>query len=289
MENKGNVSRRYVIIAGAVLIVALVVLIVGIVLIVKSSNANNCTEKGKVIESPFCELSEEGKRIGLEEFIKRVQKTYYNLHPFNVIFDPDVNLNRLRVEYSAFDITPRLIKQRTDASWELLDELNNKSIRSEELKPRERKAIQQLKHYLKHVFGTVYDSNFYSGEWMLGPDLFCYRHICYLGYSLYGVLMNLKPKSLEDMEIILQKLKTHEAAVEHYIENMKMGVRKGMVRSVGQCEAGINSIKRRYLKISKYNESGNETTASYLGLEIECSHRYHMEKEMFRIDRYFGG
>jgi len=37
---------------------------------------------------------------------------------------------------------------------------------------------------------------------------------------------------------------------------MKMGVRKGMIRSVEECEAGINTIKRQYLNISLYNSTG---------------------------------
>jgi len=35
-----------------------------------------------------------------------------------------------------------------------------------------------------------------------------------------------------------------------------MGVLKGMIRSVEECEAGINTIKRQYLDISLYNSTG---------------------------------
>ena len=35
-----------------------------------------------------------------------------------------------------------------------------------------------------------------------------------------------------------------------------MGVLKGMIRSVEECEAGINTIKRQYLNISLYNSTG---------------------------------
>jgi len=65
-----------------------------------------------------------------------------------------------------------------------------------------------------------------------------------------------KPYNASDVELIETKLKTHKAGILQYIENMKMGVLKGMIRSVEECEAGINTIKRQYLDISLYNSTG---------------------------------
>ena len=67
-----------------------------------------------------------------------------------------------------------------------------------------------------------------------------------------------KPHNSFDVELIERKLKTHKAGILQFIENMKMGVRKGMVRSVEECEAGINTIKRYYLNVSLYNATGKE-------------------------------
>ena len=203
------------------------------------------------VPSSRCDFSEEAKRVGLDEFLSRVKATYYKLHPYNVNRDPDVTTDRVKAEYVAYDPTPSAIKNRTDVALALLKEINDKTINGDALKPRERKALAQVKHYLQHVFGRPYDVNYYAGDWMMGPNLFCWNDICNHGYGVYnGLGRNHKPYSAKDVELIETKLKTHKAGILQYIDNMKMGVRKGMVRSVEECQAGINSIKREYLDVS---------------------------------------
>ena len=207
--------------------------------------------------SSRCDFSEEAKRVGLAEFLGRVKTTFYKLHPYDVHLDPDVTTDRVKAEYVAYDPSPSVIKNRTDTALALLKEINEKTINTDALKPRERKALAQVKHYLQHVFGQPYDVNYYAGDWMMGPNLFCWQEICYHGYGVYnGLGLNHKPYNAKDVELIETKLKTHKAGILQYIENMKMGVRKGMVRSVEECKAGINSIKRQYLNISLYNSTG---------------------------------
>ncbi|KAL9986423.1 hypothetical protein ACROYT_G000570 [Oculina patagonica] len=107
------------------------------------------------------------------------------------------------------------------------------------------------------MFGRPYDENYYTGDWMMGPNLFCWQENCNHGSAVYnGLGRHHKPNSVSDVELIKTKLKTHKAGILQYIENMKMGVRKGMIRSVEECEAGINSIKREYSDVSLYNATG---------------------------------
>ena len=194
--------------------------------------------------------------MGLAEFLSRVKATFYKLHPYNVHWDPDVTTDRVKAEYVAYDPSPSVIKNRTDTALALLKEINEKTINGDALKPRERKALAQVKHYLQHAFGQPYDVNYYAGDWMLGPNLFCWQEICYHGYGVYNRLVNHKPYNAKGVELIETKLKTHKAGILQYIDNMKMGVRKGMVRSVEECQAGINSIKRQYLHVSLYSSTG---------------------------------
>ena len=206
-----------------------------------------------------CGFSKEAKRVGLGEFLDRVKATYYKLHPYNVYWDPDVTTDKIRAEFVAYDPTPSVIKNRTDTALVLLQEINEKTISAEALKPRERKALAQVKHYLQHIFGQPYDVNYYAGDWMMGPNLFCWQEICYHGYAVHNVLgLYHKPYNASDVELIQTKLKTHKAGILQYIENTKMGVRKGMVRSLDECQAGIDSIKREYLNVSLYNATGEE-------------------------------
>ena len=204
-----------------------------------------------------CDFSEEAQRVGLGEFLSRVKATHYKLHPYDVYWDPDVTKDKVRLEFVAYDPTPSVIKNRTDTALNLLREINNKKINADALQPRERKALAQVKHYLQHIFGQPYDVNYYAGDWMLGPNLFCWQEICYHGYAVHnGLGLYHKPYSVADVELIEKKLKTHKAGILQYVANMKMGVHKGMVRSVEECVAGINTIKRRYLNVSLYNATG---------------------------------
>ena len=284
------------IITYGVLVVALVFLIVGIVLITiaandkkneksgstskqeqeeKTTEPNSSTTIGAPTSAPTstptstppptattsplsrCNFSEEAKRVGLGEFLDRVKETYFKLHPHDVHWDPDVTVDRVKTDYAGYDPTPSMIKNRTDSALGLLSEISGKKINTNSLKPRERKALAQVKHYLKHVFGQPYDVNYYAGDWMMGPNLFCWQEICYIGHAVHnGLGLYHKPCNASDVQLIEKKLQTHKAGILRYIENMKMGVRKGMIRSVEECEAGINTIKRQYLNISLYNSTG---------------------------------
>lgn len=263
----------------AVLIVGLfgiVLVITGIALLaLASSKSRTCEldEKTPVPGSPLvqysgpCGYSPEAQRIDLAEFIEKVKATYYKHHPHNIVYDPDIFdwysyvaidvIEKVKAEYVAYDPTPTVIKARTDASYSLLKEFNNKDINLSALKPRERKAVAQIKHYLQHVFGQPYDVNYYSGDWLMGPNLFCWQPVCYHGYDVYnGVGLYHKPYNISDVKLIKAKLETHKAGILQYINNMKMGITKGMVRSIEECIAGADSIKRKYLNVSLYNETG---------------------------------
>ena len=92
----------------------------------------------------------------------------------------------------------------------------------------------------------------------MGPNLYCRQQICkYHGYGVYNSLgRHHKPRNAEDVKLIEKKLNSHKEGILQYIDNMKMGVRRGMIRSVEECEAGIYAIKEKYLNVSLHNETG---------------------------------
>ena len=246
------------------LAVSIIFFIVGIVLLAMASVYKNEATTAQPIPtknpvpSSRCDYSEEAKRVGLGEFLNRVKAAYYKLHPHDV-YRTDMPTTWVPAEYVSYDPTPSVIKNRTDTALALLKEIKDKTINTDALKSRERKALAQVKHYLQHIFGQAYDVNYYAGDWMMGPNLLCWQEICYHGYAVHnGLGIYNKPYNTSDVELIETKLKTHKAGILQYIENMKMGVRKGMVRSVEECQAGINTIKRQYLNVSLYNATGKE-------------------------------
>lgn len=239
-------------------VIAVIVLIVGIVLIVLAINKKDDsdeTEK-KPISLSFCEYSKEAKRIGLDDIISQVKKTYYEKLPFKLPDDPDATRADIKNKYSAYNPTPEYIKSVTDAAWGLLQQVNQTKMDSNKLKPRERKAISQLKHYLKTVFGQPFDMNFYAGDWMMGPTFYCQQPICNIGKDLKGMLESLKPENLEDVVLIENKMKIHKEGILRYMENLKMGKLHGMVYSQEACVAGRDRLKRIYLNIALKNETG---------------------------------
>ena len=255
------------------LAIAFVFMIVGIVLMaVAASEQKNEEERAPstptMAPSSRCSFSQEAQKAGLVEFLDRVKSTYYKLHPYDVHNDPEVTTDRVKKEYVAYDPTPSVIKKRTDAAVALLQEINNKQINTDLLKPREKKALAQVKHYLQHVFGQPYGANYYAGDWMMGPNLYCMQEICDHGNAVYnGIGRHHKPHSVSDVRDIKRKLETHQQSFWRYIENMKMGILAGMVRSKEACEAGLNAIKKKYLNTDLYNETG-ESTWKWISVHI---------------------
>ena len=245
-------------------IIAVIILIVGIVLIALASKKKDCKgeEKGNNAGSTekqvsaFCEYSEEAKRIGLDDIILRAKNAYYEKMPFKLPDDPDATREDIKEKYSSYNPTPEYIKSVTDAAWELFKQVNETKMDSNKLKPRERKAISQLKHYLKTIFGQPFDMNFYAGDWMMGPTFICKQPICNIGSDLKAMLGSLKPENLEDVELIETKMKIHKEGILRYMENLKMGKLHGMVYSQEACVAGRDSLKRKYLNIALKNETG---------------------------------
>ncbi len=259
------------------LAVAVIILIVGVVLIAVAAGDKKTAEKdsGSISKqdgdektttltptattgpSGRCDFSEEAKRVGLDGFLNRVKATYYKLHPYEVHLDPDASTESIKVEYVAYDPTPSVIKNRTDTSRALFKEINEKNINTDALKHRERKALAKVKHFLQHVFGQPYDVNYYAGDWMLGPNNRCLQEICNHGNAISkGLGRHFKPYNSSDVKLIETKLKTHNASILQYIDNMKMGVRKGMVRTEEECEAGSLAINRRYLNVFLNGSTG---------------------------------
>ena len=147
-------------------------------------------------------------------------------------------------------LPPSNIKLITDEAWVLLDEINKSHFEVHKLKPRERKALVQVKHYLQHVFGTPYDANYYAGDFLMGPNLWCWQPLCDVTYELHYSLYHFKPNTTKDLENLEKKLDEIKQTFVQYRKNMEYGILVGMVRSVEECKAGINGLTSYFRHIS---------------------------------------
>eukprot|EP00794_Sanderia_malayensis_P004766 gene4766-5393_t len=219
----------------------------------------------------FCEYSPEAKRIGLDAFLKKVQLSYYEHFPNQVSYQPDIKSEEMSEHvlkrYFPYDPRPEVLKKKTDAALGLLREIQSAKYDERKLKPRENRVIAQAKHFLQQNFGTPYDQNFYAADWMMGPNYFCWQPICYLGYDVNALGYNSKPKTIQDIEQMLLKITTHNMTVDNYIENMKLGVKAGMVRTKIDCKAGLDAFLEYYKAIAK-NRQANAVLQEWFGVSV---------------------
>ena len=190
-------------------IVSMILVVVGITLIiVSSSRKNDCKENEndntRQTNLEYCGFSKEAKRAGFDAFLTEMQREYFSLHPHQSYHDPvmeDVEeVAIIQDAYKPFDPRPSNLKKITDASLALLKKLNALKINTNRLKPRERKTLIQAKHYLKHIFGQTYDMNYYAGDWMMGPNHFCWQPICDIGKDIFYHLDYYKPVGLNGLK-----------------------------------------------------------------------------------------
>lgn len=102
--------------------------------------------------------------VGLPEFFKKVDSSYYELHPYNAGRMTGVPLEDRRKLFQPYNPTPESIKAISDRSQSLLKELNKMDINRKLLLARERSMIAQADHFLRHYFGRPYENNYLSGK-----------------------------------------------------------------------------------------------------------------------------
>ena len=259
MGRKQN-QRKTLFLATVITLIGIACLITGIILLVRR-NAMRC-EDSKVQEGRSetkverCSFSEEAKQSGFVSFLQRVQDTTFDLHPFLIARKPKVSATEVQKKFKVYDPSPSNLKLVTDTSKTLLQELNRIEIDEKKLKSRERKALAQLRHYLKHVFGTPFDGNYYFGDFLLGPNVFCWQPICDVGSSLQRSLRFFKPSDIRGLETLIEKLAEVNKTFAIYTDNLRYGVKAGMVRSVEECRSGLDAIQRRFFNITLDGPSG---------------------------------
>ena len=234
-------------------VVGLVCLITGIVLLTR---AKQCDKADTATVQ--CSYSDEARRTGLDAFFKKVQDSYYRLHPNKIAYKSGVSSYEIREKYRSYNPSPSNIKLVTDEAWRLLDEVNKNDLELHKLKPREKKALAQVKHYLQHVFGVPYDVNYYAGDFLLGPNLWCWQPLCDVPYEIKSSLHHFKPNNTKDLDNLKNKLTEIKETFIQYKKNMEYGVKVGMVRSIEQCKAGINGLTAYFRMISSKGAHGKD-------------------------------
>ena len=264
------------IIVGTIVLLGIICLIIGIVLISfakdkhKDENCSgNRTQRAEGLRSDVCAPSEEAERVSLYTMLQKIQDEAFKLNPHMLIFKPQTTNEEIRHNFKPYDPTPSEIKRRTDEAWRLLAKINATKVDVTKLKLQERKALSQVKFYLRNVFGHPYDGNYYAGDWMLGPNFFCWQPICSIGREMSDHLAAFAPRNISDIEVIHGVLKAYNKSIIQYMENVKLGVRTGMVGSIEECRGGLDSFKAVFSHIDS-SEEGMKTLSAVFSL-INCT------------------
>ena len=77
-------------------------------------------------------------------------------------------------------------------------------------------SYQQAKHFLRHVFDSPFDVNYYAGDWMMGPNYFCWQPICYVTYDVNSFAWQVKPRSYEDLQLVIDTIMKHKSTFDQY-------------------------------------------------------------------------
>ena len=239
-------------------------LVAGIVLMIQANTiktSQQCQpQKVTRAISAGCEYSSEARRSGLERFLFQAQERFYELLPHKIAFKPGVTSNEIRQRYKSYDSTPTQIRFVTDEITKLTKRLENMHIRESKLALREKRAKAQLSHWMKHMFpyGVPFAYDYYSGDWLMGPNIFCWSSICFLPMDIDRALPRFQPSTVSEMETLRNKLMEINQTFAQFVENMKLGVAAGMVRTVEECKAGLDGLRKAFREVDVNGPAGKE-------------------------------
>ena len=254
-----NQIRCLLIIVTVLGIVGLICLCVGIAFIVQAKKSDDCTTQ-TAAQTDQCEYSKEAKRVGLDDFLRQAQDKYYELNPHKIGFKPGVEPDEIRKRYRSYDPTPNNIKWITDEAVKIADNLEKMSINMDKLTLREKRAVAQVSHWGKHGFPFMvpYLYNYYVGDWMMGGDIFCWNPMCLVPDEVKISLKHFKPSTVGEMETLRNKFKEIKQSFDRFVENMKLGVAAGMVRTVTECKAGLDAFKDKFRDVANNGPMGKK-------------------------------
>ena len=258
-------TRCESVVVGALVTAGIACLIAGIVLMIQANTVRKTSEQcqppkvTRAIKSG-CEFSSEARSSGLAKFLHEAQERFYELLPHKIAFKPGVTSTEIRQRYKSYDSTPTQIKFVTDEIAKLTERLENMNIKENKLRLREKRAKAQLSHWMRHIFpfGVPFAYDYYSGDWLMGPNVFCWSSICFLPMDVENALSVFQPSTVSEVEILRDKLMEINQTFTQFVDNMKLGVAAGMVRTIEECKAGLDGLRGAFRDVDVNGPTGRE-------------------------------
>lgn len=190
--------------------------------------------------------------------MQRAQNKYYELNPNKIANKPGVTTAEVKNKYRSYDPAPERIKLIADESAKIVKDIEKMQVDMEKLTLIEKRAVAQLLHWARHSFPFMlpYSYDYYVGDWMMGADIFCWNPICMVPNEVQLAFKHFKPSTVSEMETLKSKFKELNQTFAQFVENMKLGVAAGMVRTIEECKAGLDGLKDKYREVAVNGPTG---------------------------------
>ena len=200
-----------------------------------------------------CERRKEQQYKKALELYKTIQEKYNELHSRPLV----KNTNGVStIEPLYLNFTPALYKARTNAAKELLTKLDTLLENGLELSKEENVTFELYRRFLANTFGAPYENNYEIGDWLLGPNIFCWQESCALLSSLGAAFEEIKAIAVKDIELMVDFIKKCSEGYKQRIRNLKNGILAGIVLPDVACRAGLQNFKMIHVHVAKKGATG---------------------------------
>ena len=202
--------------------------------------------------SSECDETKTEENDKARRLYQKIKVKYTELHPEPLVKNND-GTSTIAPLYLNF--TPALYKARTQAATDLLKELESLE-KDLVLSKEESLTFELFRRFLVNTFGIPYENNYEIGDWLLGPNIFCWQDSCMLLSSLNTALSSMKPRTVQDIELMVDFMKKCSEGYKQRIRNLNNGVLAGIVLPDVACRAGLRNFKRVHVHVAKNGPDG---------------------------------
>ena len=240
------------------------------------------TDKKNYEGPPECEEIEKQQNPKARALYRKIKAKYHELHPSSRLENSD-GVSTIQPLYLNF--TPSLYKMRTRAAKDLLEELETLGGKSE-LSKEEHLVFELFRRFLINTFGEPYENNYEIGDWLLGPNIFCWQKSCSLLSLLGDALAEIKAKTVKDVELMAEFIKKCGEGYKQRIKNLKNGILAGIVLPDDACQAGLQNFKRFHVHVAKNGANGRyDERHIYLVIQLQTANFRAENKVITRLLR----
>lgn len=157
-----------------------------------------------------------------------------------------------------FNFTPEAYQEKTRTAQSLLKEMEKleQSLLTTTVIDEEHHTFELFRHFLSNTFGEPYENNYQAGDWLMGPNIFCWQQSCQLTYKINVAVVNFVPGNGGDVEKTIGIMKEVGEAFRQRMRNLKYGVAVGIVPPQEACRAGLSYFKLRHINVAKHGKIG---------------------------------